>query len=153
MSQPPPDDLKDWSKNQLIRELRRLRAVMREHAEQVHPSHSGGGIVDVAGDPRAQGGALIDARGAVLLDFTEVVLMDTTGDAAPVSMAMRLTGRINYSTDRADTTYLFGPDGAAAIVTEIWGLVARAGQVDPHGQRFGRDFTAELDRRMGEMPT
>ena len=42
----PPDDLKEWSKNDLVREVRRLRAVMREHAEQVNPAHSGGGIAE-----------------------------------------------------------------------------------------------------------
>jgi hypothetical protein len=33
-TKPPPDDLKAWSKNELVRECRRLRAITREHAER-----------------------------------------------------------------------------------------------------------------------
>ncbi len=141
----PPDDLKDWSKNDLVRECRRLRAVMREHAEQVNPSHSGGGTVDVAGDPYARGGVLIDARGAVLMDNSEVVLVDTKADE-PVAMILRLGGRINYSTERADTAYLINTDGAAAIVSEVIGLAGRA------GGRFAEQFQSDLDRRMKALP-
>lgn len=144
----PPDDPKDWSKNELVREVRRLRAVMREHAEQVNPSHSGGGVVDVAGDPHAKGGTIIDARGAVLLDNTEVVLVDTKRDEA-VAMILRLQGRINYSTERADTAYLINTDGAASIVSEILGLAARASGAD--GGRFAEQFQADLDHRMEEL--
>lgn len=145
----PPDDLKDWSKNELVREIRRLRAIMREHSEQVSPSHSGGNTVDVAGDPYAKGGVVIDARGAVLLDSTEVVLVDTKRDDEPVRMLLRLAGRINYSDERADTAYFIGTDGAAALVSEIVGLAARAGTVD---ERFAHEFQADLQRRMGELP-
>jgi hypothetical protein len=148
----PPDDLKSWSKNELVRELRRLRAVMREHAEQAPTAHSGGGVTDVAGDPHASGGALIDARGAVLLDDAEVVLVDTKRDEA-LAMVLRLAGRLNYSTERADTAYMLNPDGAAAIVTEIRGLVARAAGSDlDHGQRFAREFERLVDERTGAMP-
>lgn len=147
----PPDDLKTWSKNDLVREVQRLRAVMREHAEQVNPSHSGGGVTDVAGDPYAKGGALIDMRGAVLLEGTEVVLVDTKRDE-PVAMVLRLTGRINYSTDRADTTYLINTDGAAAIVSEIVGMASRAVSANDHGACFAQQFQADLNRRIEAMP-
>jgi hypothetical protein len=146
-----PPELKDWSKNNLIREVQRLRAVMREHAEQVSPSHSGGGVVDVAGDPHAKGGALIDARGAVLLDSSEVVLVDTKKDE-PVAMILRLAGRINYSAERADTAYFINTDGAAAIVSQIVGLAARAAHADDHGARFAEQFQTDLNRRMEELP-
>lgn len=152
MSKPPPDDLKEWSKNDLIRELHRLRAVQREHAKQVHAPHSGGGIIDVAGSPHAHGGALLDMRGAVLMDNVEVVLADT-GATERVAMIMRLQGRINYATDRADTSYLFGPDGAAALVTELVGLASRAaagGQ--EHGQRFAAEFQVAVNARMQDLP-
>jgi hypothetical protein len=77
----PPDDLKEWSKNDLVREVRRLRAVMREHAERPgddpRAQATTGAVVDVAGDPHAAGGALLDMRSAVLMDGMEVVLVDT----------------------------------------------------------------------------
>ena len=34
MTDPPPDDPNAWSKNDLVRELRRLRAILRERAER-----------------------------------------------------------------------------------------------------------------------
>lgn len=149
---PPPDDLKSWSKNELIRELRRQRALNREHAEQVPAAHSGGGAVDVAGDPHAQGGVLLDMRGAVLLENSEVILVDTKRDE-PVAMVLRLAGRVNYSTDRADTAYLFGPDGAAAIVTEVIGLVQRAAHGGgEHGQRFAAEFKVAMETHMENLP-
>lgn len=152
MTGPPPDDLMQWSKPRLVRELQRQRALNREHARQVNPSHSGGDTVDVAGDPYAQGGALIDARGAVLLDTSEVLLVDTRSDD-PVAIVLRLGGRINYAHERADTVYLMGPDGAAAIVTEIAGLTRRAaGGAGDHGRRFAREFQAAFERRMEALP-
>lgn len=152
MSGPPPDDLKAWSKNDLIRELRRLRAVMREHAERPgddpRERQAPDAIVDVAGDPHAHGGALVDARSAVLMDGMEVVLIDTKQDA-PVAMMMMLRGRVNYSRDRAEHAYLFGPDGAAALVTELMMLAGRAGAGgQPHGRAFAEQFRADLERRM-----
>jgi len=147
VNSPPPEDLMAWPKKELARELQRLRAILREHADQVSAPHSGGGITDVAGDPRARGGALIDARGAVLLDSVEVVLVDTRADE-PLAMVLRLAGRVNFSTARADTAYIMGPDGAAGIVSELAGLAQRAGTAGEHGQRFGGEFDAALTARM-----
>ncbi len=156
MSKPPPDDLKDWSKNELVRELRRVRAILREHAERPGDDPRGrssaGSIIDVSGDPYAVGGALLDARSAVLLDGMEVVLVDTKRDEA-VSMMMALRGRVNYSPDRVEHAYLFGPGGAAALVTEVSALAARAKAVGgEHGQRFASEFESEFQRRLGELP-
>lgn len=154
MSKPPPDNLMDWTKNQLAQEVNRLRAITREHGKQVSPSHSGGGLVDVAGDPMAEGGVLIDARGAVLLDAAEVALLDTMGnDEDDLFMCLRLQGRVNYSTEQADTTYMFDTDGAAAIVSEIIGLVSRASRMDAqHGRQFAFAFQKDFDRRMRDLP-
>src|SRR4051794_39703654 len=97
----PPDDLKDWSKNDLVREIRRLRAITREMAERVGDDPRGASTSDpiVGGSPHGQGDALIDARAAVLLDHADVVLVDTKRDSEPVSMLLSLGGRINYSDD------------------------------------------------------
>lgn len=148
----PPDDLKQWSKNDLVRELRRLRAVLREHAERPGSDPRGAqapnAAIDVMGDPHAKGGVMIDARSAVLLDGMEVILMDTKADE-PLRMMLMMRGRVNYSHDRIEHAYLYGPDGAAAIVSEHLGLVGRAAQ---HDERFADEFEQDLDRRMKELP-
>jgi hypothetical protein len=156
MTQPPPDNLKQWSKNDLIRELHRLRAIIHEHAERrgddPREQATTGAVTDVAGDPHARGGAIIDARSAVLLDTTDVVLVDTKQDE-PVTMLLALGGRINYSSDRIEHAYLFGPDGAAALVSELIGIATRAASSGlDHSRRFAEDFKIDLGRRMDAMP-
>jgi hypothetical protein len=154
----PPDDLKAWSKNELVREIRRLRAVTREHAERRGDdprgqATTGAAVTDVAGDPHAVGGALLDARSAVLLDTVDVALVDTKADEEPVAMLLALGGRINYADDRVQHAYLFGPDGAAGLVSELVGLAARAGGAGPaHARLFAEEFQAVLSRRMEELP-
>lgn len=152
MSEPPPDDLKAWSKNDLIRELRRLRAVMREHAEQPgsdpRAAQAPNASIDVAGDPHAKGGVMLDARSAVLMDGMEVILMDTKADEPP-RMFLVLRGRVNYSHDRVEHAYMYGADGAAAIVSQHIGLASRAAQ---HDERFGDEFMRSLDERMENLP-
>jgi hypothetical protein len=155
MTKPPPE-LKDWSKNNLIREVNRLRAILREHAERPgdDPREQAANepIIDVAGDPLATGGALLDMRSAVLMDEMNVVLVDTKS-SEPVAMMMSLKGRINYAAERVEHAYLFGPDGAATLVSELIGLVSRADRVgQQHGQRFALEFKNEFDQRMNRMP-
>jgi hypothetical protein len=156
VTQPPPDDLKQWSKNDLVRELRRLRAVLREHAERPggdpREAASSGSMMDVAEDPHAKGGALLDARSAVLLEGVDVVLIDTKAEE-PVAMMLVLSGRINYVVDRVEHAYIFGPDGAAGLVSQLVGLASRAsGSDQQHAQEFATTFRANLDRRMEELP-
>jgi hypothetical protein len=152
----PPDDLKDWSKNDLVREIRRLRAITREMAERVGDDPRGASTSDpiIGGSPHGQGDALIDARAAVLLDHADVVLVDTKRESEPVSMLLSLGGRINYSDDRTTVAYLMNGDGAAAIVSQLVGLASRAAGMhgDPHGEEFAADFKLALEARMGEMP-
>jgi hypothetical protein len=156
MNGPPPDDLKAWPKNELVREVRRLRAITREHAERRgddprQQATSGAAVTDVAGDPHARGGAILDARAAVLMDGVEVVLIDTKRDE-PVAMLLALSGRINYATERVEHAYLFGPDGAAALISELAGLAARAAGGPEHAHRFAAEFQTELNRRMDALP-
>jgi hypothetical protein len=151
---PPPDDLKSWSKNDLVRELRRLRAVMREHAERVQETDVREASVSapvIGGGPRERGGSLIDARGAVLLDGMEVVLVDTE-PGSPPAMLMSLSGRINYAADRVQHAYLFGADGAAGLVTELLMLSSRAADMEPHGAQFHREFEQLTAERLAEGP-
>jgi hypothetical protein len=146
----PPDDLKDWSKKDLMREVARLRAVLHEFSNRVGDDARGASTPDpiVGGSPSGRGDALLDARSAVLLDGVEVVLVDTKQDE-PVVMLLSLSGRINYADDRVTHAYLFGPDGAAGLVTELLMLAARADDGDlPHGQRFAQQFREDLSARM-----
>lgn len=141
---PDHDDLKSWSKNDLVREVRRLRAVTREHAEQVgdDPDRPGGSMVDVAGDPQARGGVILDARNGVLLENIDVCLVDSKRDTDPIFLAMQLAGRINTRQQRATHLYLFDEDGAAAIVSELVALATR----------IGPEFAARLIARLEATP-
>lgn len=157
MSGPPPDDLQYWAKNELVREVRRLRAVMHEHAERRGDdprtaATTGAAITDVAEDPHAVGGVVLDARAAVLMDSVDVTLVDTKGHKDPLRMMMALAGRINYAADRVEHAYLLGPDGAAALVSQLIGLASRAAGVGGHGERFAAAFKVDLERRMEDLP-
>lgn len=136
----PPENLMDWPKGQLVREVQRLRAIVFEHARSRGdaPRSDGGAIVD---DPHARGGAILDARNAILMDQVDVSLVDAQRDEGPV-VALALAGRITMRPERATQLYLFGVDGAAAIVTELIGLAERA------GPRFAHRVAERLD----EMP-
>jgi hypothetical protein len=144
-----------WPKKELAKEVGRLRAILREHAERrgddPREASTRDSIIDIAGDPYARGGALLDARAAVLLDSVDVVLVDTKRDD-PVAMMLALAGRLNYSTARVEHAYLFGPDGAAGLVSELVGLAARAAGAGGHGARFADEFRALLDERMERQP-
>lgn len=144
MAKPPPENLMDWPKAQLAREVERLRAITREHAERLHDEARSGGDA-VLGSPYGRGDSVLDTRGAVLMDHMDVILVDTKADELP-AMALVIEGRVNYGTRRVKQMYLFGTDGAAGLVSEIVGLAARA------GPGFGTDFQADLARRMDELP-
>lgn len=143
-------ELKTWSKNDLVREVERLRAFTREHARRPgeDTTRLPGSIVDVAGDPHAHGGALVDARNAILLDEVDVCLVDPNpGEPEEHGrVALTLAGRVNMRDERSSVLFMFGADGAAAIVTQLVGLAARAG--DP----YAAEFAGLVEARMGEMP-
>jgi hypothetical protein len=136
----------EWSKAKLAREVERLRAITREHAERVadEPT-SGGHMIDVAGDPFARGGVMLDARDAVLMDSMDVCLVDTKQDETPVMMLV-IEGRVNYQLRRISQAYLFDADGAAAFCTQLAGLAARA------GRRFASEFQEAFEQRMRDLP-
>jgi len=51
---------------------------------------------------------------------------------------MTLDGRINKRTDRARVGYMFGPDGAAALITELLAVA----------DRFGAELLDDVTRRL-----
>jgi hypothetical protein len=136
-----PPELKSWSKRNLIREVERLRAILKEHAESKgdKPIADGGDLVDVAGDPYARGGVVLDARNAILMDHVDVSLIDTKREGEQLALALLLQGRMNFREDRAQQLYLINEDGAAAIVTELLGLAHRIGPA------FERRFRERLE--------
>ncbi len=107
-------------------------------------------------DPRKLGGNMAGPggsrdRGAVFLDLTDVVLLEHTevctvdavrhGALSGQMMFMTLSGRINKKDDRVKVGYVFGPDGAAALVTELLALA----------DRFGAELLDDLTRRLTDL--
>lgn len=151
----PPDELKDWSKNDLVREVRRLRAITHEFSERAGDDPRPASTSDpiIGGSPHGHGDALIDARAAVLLDHTDVSLIDTKRPGEAVAMLLSMGGRVNYADDRVTHAYLLGGDGAAAIVSQLVGLAQRAAQLGgDDGQRFAAEFKVALEHRIEELP-
>jgi hypothetical protein len=150
----PPPELKAWSKNDLVREVARLRAVLHEFSERSGDDPRAHSTSDpiIGGSPTGRGDALLDARAAVLLEHVEVVLVDTKRDTEPSLMMLSLAGRVNYADDRVTHAYLFNGDGAAGIVAELVALAGRASGIpnDLNAQAFAADFRLALDRRMNE---
>jgi hypothetical protein len=148
MAKPPPENLMEWSKPALVKELQRLRAIMREHAESITSDNRPEGeptITDPFGDPYARGNVIFDVRGAVLMDELDVALLDDASSPRPF-LALSLRGRINYGTERSETLYLFDEDGAAAIITQLMGLAMRA------GKEWLVALEERIDERMKELP-
>jgi hypothetical protein len=99
------------------------------------PRKTGGDIAGPGG-PHDRNSVILNVDNAVLLDASDVCLMETgTGD---IVLAMLLEGRINKTTERARNLYLLNEDGAAALVTELIALAHRI------GPEFGHRFTARL---------
>jgi hypothetical protein len=80
------------------------------------------------GGPHDRGAVIVDARNAILMDSVGVSTVDSEGgDPRPVAIVLELSGRINQTQDRASVLFIFGSDGAAAIITELLGLYGRGG--------------------------
>lgn len=90
-----------------------------------------GGDLAGPGGPNERNSVIVDTRNAVLLDGVDVALVELRRAGQPVGelpdLALKLSGRINKTSDRAEVLYLFGEDGAAAIVSELVGLAVRIG--------------------------
>lgn len=95
-----------------------------------------GGTIAGPGGPHDRNSVIVDGTNAVLLDSSDVCLMETRGGS--VVIAMLCEGRINKTTDRASNLYLFDEDGAAALVSE---LIAVAHRIGPE---FGERLMARI---------
>ena len=105
-----------------------------------------GGSISGPGGPHDEDAVVIDTENAVLLDATDVAVVGAVRDKrlAELSLALWMQGRINKTDERASVLYLFDADGAAALVTELIGLAARAD--------FGDEFMELVKQRMDAMP-
>jgi hypothetical protein len=107
-------------------------------------------------DPRKLSGAISGPggpldRGAVVLDMTDCVLLDgmdvctvdgvRDGRSNGQMIYMTLQGRVNKTTTRTQVGYAFGPDGAAALITELLALA----------DRWGTDLLDDVTRRLTEL--
>lgn len=95
------------------------------------------------GGPRDRGAVLLRAEGAVLLESCEVATMDAVraGRLGGQVVYMTLAGRVNKRAERASVGFMFGPDGAAAIITELLALA----------DRFGAELLDDVTRRLTEL--
>lgn len=125
------------------------RSIANERlAERVQPTGNA--------DPRRLGGAIVGPggphdRGAVVLDTTDCVLLDGTyactvdgvrdGRSDGQMIYLTLSGRVNKTQDRVQVGYLFGPDGAAALITELLALA----------DRHGTDLLDDVTRRLTKL--
>jgi hypothetical protein len=102
-------------------------------------------------DPRKLGGeihsfgstSLLDISNSVHLEETNVCTVNAVrkGFLNEQVIYLMMYGRINKTTDKVKAGYIFGPDGAAALITELLGVA----------DRFGAELLADVTRRLAEM--
>jgi hypothetical protein len=100
------------------------------------------------GGPHDRSGVILDARNAVLLQTCDVSTVDPESARGQAAIAMVLGGRINQTKDRASVLFIFGTDGAAAILTELLALLGRSTGVDP--AELLADITDRMDKLRDE---
>lgn len=143
-------ELKGWSKNELVREVERLRAITREHADRPGEDTAPlqGSMVDAANDPYSRGTVLMDARHAILMDEVDVCLVDAqpgeSRNPATARLSLVVAGRVNMRDERSSVLLMFGWDGAAALITQCYGLASRAG--GGHLEELHRLVDERIDR-------
>lgn len=100
-----------------------------------------GGSMSGPGGPRDRGAVVLDMTDVVLLDGAEVCTIDNVVRNAVFggqAIFMTLAGRVNKTTRRVQVGYIFGPDGAAALITQLLALA------DRHGAELLDDVTRRL---------
>lgn len=109
-----------------------------------------GGDIAGPGGPHDWSAVVLDTRNAVLLEGIDVSLFTDSKNGE--SIALLLQGRINRSQDRAKVLYLFDADGAAALVSELIGLMARASKGPESAVELAAMFQVAFEKRMEAMP-
>lgn len=111
------------------------------------PRDLGGDIAGPSG-PHDRGSVVLDTSKAVLLQDVTVSTIDPErGGRGQLYLALMLAGRINQTPDDARVLFIMNTDGAAAIVTQLLALLARAKEKP---EVIG-PFIADLRRRLDEL--
>lgn len=118
----------------------------REAARTTDTADIPGDIIGPNDDPLADDSVIVDTRRAVLLSYTDVCIT-TNGSDRREFCALMMKGRVNRSQDVSRVLYLTGPDGMAALVSQLVGLAQRK------GGDFANEFGTLLNRRLKELPT
>ena len=127
---------------------RKRRPLAGDLARLVQPTGTAdpttlGGSVAGPGGSRDRGAVLLGMQDVVLMDSTHVATVDTvrSGELSEQAIYMQLGGRVNKTTRQASVGFIFGPDGAAALITELLALA----------DRFGADLLDDVTRRLTEL--
>jgi len=102
-----------------------------------------GGSISIFGGPRERSASLLDMTDVVHLESTTVATIDMirAGQLNEPAIFMTMHGRINKKTDEVSVGFIFGPDGAAAIITELLSLA----------DRFGAELLYDITSRLTEL--
>jgi hypothetical protein len=92
------------------------------------PRDAGGEIL--GGDSEKKHENIIDTRRAVMMDYVTVAIvhLERKEGEDEDGLALELSGKINGVDEQARILFLLNEYGAASIVAEISGLIARAGE-------------------------
>ncbi len=95
------------------------------------------GGISGPGGPRDQGAVILDMTDVVLLGHIDVATVDAVrgGELGGQAIYLTMSGRINKKPDEVSIGFVFGPDGAAALITELLALA------DRHGAELLDDIT------------
>lgn len=111
------------------------------------PRQAQGGGISGPGGPWDRDAVVIAMDKTVLLDGVTVAMVEpySNGIPRPPAVALQLDGRINKTETRANITYLFDSDGAAAIITELLALYGR------HGHEHREALMVDVEERLKKM--
>lgn len=95
-------------------------------------------------DPHGRDNVQVDVRKAILMDTVNVSVVGAIrkGEMEEVVLALELQGRVNKRDYRRSELFIFDADGAAAIISELFGLA----------QRVGPEFSKLLEERLAALP-
>lgn len=106
------------------------------------PRTLGGGMSGPGGS-RNQGAVLLDVTDVVLLNSIDVCTVDVArrGELTAQRIYMTLGGRVNRRADVATVGFVFGTDGAAVLITQLLALA----------DRFGVEMLTDIASRLVDL--
>lgn len=118
-----------------------LERLAKRVTEKLHDPRLLGGEIHSFGGGMSE--SLLDVTNAVHLESMNVCTIDTVrqGLLNEQAIFMVLYGRINKTKDNVQAGFIFGPDGAAALITELLALA----------DRFGAELLTDITRRLTEL--